>query len=683
MKMEELKRDEDEAWPFKSLILLVICGYFSGIVLVIVWYEFHPIQRKRDMTARWYAIICLGLLIIVLFYSRPVRCVLSLAVPSLSSSRGRALLIAVAFFLAAIGPVANIFANLRVLLRSLACSQELLRQALLQILDVIMEPVEAIKLAIELLLEEVRRVMEHVMEVLLRIQGYLLLIIDTLKKCALWLKSVVELCNSEMGTPWTRCKRTAKLAMHRCEAKLGILKPLCHATKIFLVFCYPSKIVDVFCTGFWDLNEELLDNILQRYREFVQHIEEMFDASITFEHDFYFNTSASRNLSDVGEEIMQDINAELRPYILLFGWLDIVCWIMIICIFLKAIYFYMRYMHSREYQNIFLTKPFYAIDRQRKRLGQETVLPLKRTERRKYIKLSSLRLTNSEWLLIARNAFFMLITSLQLFCVCFVDYALFWLLATMSYYGHQQADLEIPAYIDLEVKGGGFVGDIMRGIANAFRPVTQKKMLDTHQCLPLPVEPNYVRFVQILGLCLAAWLVLLCEPHCLRLRHVIMRCFYPERAHTRALYMHNKILTERVGFFKFARRRARAAFMYQDPEGHVSCLNWLRGKLNWCWCCRCILGGLSGDLCVMCAKSLSSSTSIRCDTRGCKGVYCKVCFSQSNNTCCLCKRPIDYGDYSDFSEVKDSSDDADVESFGQQYSRKFCRHRRRRSKKHP
>lgn len=115
----------------------------------------------------------------------------------------------------------------------------------------------------------------------------------------------------------------------------------------------------------------------------------------------------------------------------------------------------------------------------------------------------------------------------------------------MSFYGHQEAGLEVPAYIDLEIKGGGFVGDIMRGIANAFRPLTQKTVLETNPCLPLPVEPLYSVYSQIGGLCLLAWLILLAEPYILRLRHPIMAYFHPERAHERAVFLHRTIYMNR------------------------------------------------------------------------------------------------------------------------------------------
>ncbi|XP_034482136.1 DC-STAMP domain-containing protein 2-like isoform X2 [Drosophila innubila] len=625
-------------------------------------------QRTQDLGANWLIVVLLMLLCITLLFSQPVRCIFVLALPSLGSSRGRALLITLAFFVAALGPTANIMTNLKVLLRSLGCGQELLRQAIGQMMDVVLEPIKAVQLAIELLLDEVRRVLRLVMDLLIHIQGFILYFIDTIQNCTVWLKSVLDLCNSQLGTPWERCQKSAQRAMVKCRDNLGFIKYICNATKLFLALCSPARLVDVFCIGFWEHSWDFLDTLLDRYYDFVADLEQMFDASISFDHDFYFHTNASKNLSDVGEQIIQDVTQSLRPFTIVQSWLDLLCWLMLLSVFINATFFYFHYMLSHHYQNVYLTSTFYVIDRQLQFQGKSTVLPLKRLERGKYLNLTSLRLTTSECLLMAEHAFFLFISCLQLFIICCVDYSLFWLLASISYYGHKQDDLEVPAYIDLEIKGGGFVGDIMRGIAQAFRPLTQKRTLDTKACLPLPVEPLYRHYLEILVLCLFAWLILLTEPYMLRLRHLIMQRFYPERAYVRALHLHDKIFQERASFFKFARRKARAVFKYQE-KGNP---NWLRRKLC---CCCCLFGDLREDVCIICAKLLSSSTRINCDSPGCKGVYCKICFSESNNKCCLCKRPIDSGDYSDFSEVQDSSDDPDAESFGQKQARLYCGNR--------
>ncbi|KAH8274942.1 hypothetical protein KR018_001776 [Drosophila ironensis] len=661
--MGQIKRKTGAAWTFKRVVPLVLLGYLTGVILTLFWYWWHPWQRFVDLGLEWYSIVGGAFIAIFLFYTRsvrwvelttcfwvipinphPLRCIVALAIPSLCSSRGRAFLISFAFVLVALGPTANIIANLKVLLRSLACAQELLRLALGQMLDVVLEPVRAIKLALELMLEEVRKVIGLITEILMRILEEMILIIDTLKNCAEWLKSVVNLCNAEMGTPWTRCKKAADKAMIRCRTKMGIFKPLCYATKLFLALCYPAKIIDVFCSGFWDFSWTQLDTILKRFDGFVDQIHLMFDANITFEHEFYFDTNSSKNLSDVGEEIIQDINRRLAPFTFITDIVDLLCWIMVIAVFIKSIIFYLRYMHSLSYQNIFITKLFKEVDRRQRNHDSASLLPLNRLERRTYMKITSLRLTTFELLSVVENAFFLLITCLQLLSICLVDYGLFWLLDRMSFYGHQEAGLEVPAYIDLEIKGGGFVGDTMRGVANAFRPLTQKHVLETNPCLPLPKQPDYRDYWRIGSLCLLAWLILLAEPYVLRLRHPIMAHFHPERALKRAEFLHEKIGMDRGEWLQDVHILFTSHnFFFQKASSRLS------GACSFSRCCCCCR---SKDECTICGRTLDSTTRHACDTPGCKGVYCDDCFKESRGQCCLCKRPLDYGDFSDCSDVE-------------------------------
>ncbi|KRK00637.1 DC-STAMP domain-containing protein 2 isoform X5 [Drosophila yakuba] len=347
-------------------------------------------------------------------------------------------------------------------------------------------------------------------------------------------------------------------------------------------------------------------------------------------------------------------------------------------------------MHSRQFQNVFMTKILSDIDRRYEKHGYDPLLPLQRLERSKYMKLTSLRLTLFEFVSIVENACFMATTCLQLFAICFLDYGLFWLLTTMSFHGHQESGLEVPAYVDLEIKGGGFVADVMRGIANAFRPLTQKSILDVNPCIPLPVKPDYAKYIIILLLCLLAWLILLAEPYILRTRHLIMAYFYPERAKERGSFLYNMISEDRskeehnffevvlnvfflVSIFKFVRRRKRNKFNHTPNVKKTRNFTWLYSGFSCLIClCSCCPFCQSTERCTICGRALTPSNRNPCDTPGCKGVYCSKCFEKSHNKCCLCNRPVDYGDFSDVTEVDDSSDYSEKESFSEKQFRKTC-----------
>lgn len=61
----------------------------------------------------------------------------------------------------------------------------------------------------------------------------------------------------------------------------------------------------------------------------------MFDANITFDHEFSFETNSSKSLADVGEEVVQDINQRLAPLAFITDLVDILCWLMVFSVFIK------------------------------------------------------------------------------------------------------------------------------------------------------------------------------------------------------------------------------------------------------------------------------------------------------------------------------------------------------------
>lgn len=89
------------------------------------------------------------------------------------------------------------------------------------------------------------------------------------------------------------------------------------------------------------------------------------------------------------------------------------------------------------------------------------------------------------------------------------------------------------------------MGEIFRGIVRAFEPISQNYTIDSKLCLPNPSVPNFTNYYMIAIILLMAWIFLFCQPYGLRLRHIIMRLFYPEVAKQRAIWLYNKILLDR------------------------------------------------------------------------------------------------------------------------------------------
>lgn len=178
-------------------------------------------------------------------------------------------------------------------------------------------------------------------------------------------------------------------------------------------------------------------------------------------------------------------------------------------------------------------------------MGKDLVLPLTWKEKGRYVVISNPLLVRSELWRIAKNMLFILTSTLHMFCLCYADYILFWLLARIHYIGKKEAGLMPDPYISINVNGSGIVANVCRGIIKAFEPAKEFYSADSVECLPNPYLPNYIQYVTIGCLLLLAWLLLLFEPFALRLRIFILNKFYPNRDLERSIWLHSEILIER------------------------------------------------------------------------------------------------------------------------------------------
>ncbi|XP_055913918.1 DC-STAMP domain-containing protein 2 [Eupeodes corollae] len=657
-QVNEIKSDTKK-FPWKSFFKHILTGYLIGLSITLIWFLYHfselpCLQRKSTL-------LLLGLLLLygfLLAFSKNIRCISTLILPILFSSKGRSVLVASAIVLAATGPTVNILNNVDILMESISCGQEQLKGALGKMLDLVKRPLVTVKNAIKISMAEIKKVLKRVEEVLIHIRSLITDILEAIKKAFDWLGNVVSMCNKEIGTPFDRCIKIADDAMTDCKEQMGILDDLCNVTEIFRGLCYSVKFIDVICELMDFVSDSIIATVTEKLKQFNDDIKRLFYVSIKFDHEFNFKTVATKNLTDVGNDILSEINNQMNEFFVLFTWTEFVGSFMVFFVILKALLYKNKYLTSNHFDNHFIAKDFISLNNQREKMGLDVVLPLTRKERRKYVMITSLTLVHAEIFSMSRTFLFLTISSVQLLCICIADYSLYWLLSMIYFYGKQEAGLEIPPFLTVNISGGGFTAEILKGIVHAFEPLSEKYELDPRPCLPKPIVPNYRRYWEIVGLIFIAWVFLILQPYGLRLRQVIMCIYYPDRSRERALWLYNEILLRRTSFIKFARRQARRSILKDSNVKDYSLLDWIRSRTNQYWIFRKIFGSGKLKACNICGTPLKGEeSSVNCQQIGCSGMYCAECFGEMNNICCLCQKPVDYNDLSDISEEKDSSDE--------------------------
>ncbi|CAH0551609.1 unnamed protein product [Brassicogethes aeneus] len=207
------------------------------------------------------------------------------------------------------------------------------------------------------------------------------------------------------------------------------------------------------------------------------------------------------------------------------------------------------------------------------------------------------------------------------------------------------------------VAGEGLLADLLKTIVKAFQPLGLELEIDTVPCLPIPIPPDYDRYIQIITLLLLCWILTVLEPYGLRFRHWIMCYYHPVRGKERAIWLYNHILRTRSTFLKFVRRQLRRKVLGDKTVTKITLKEFLLSKF------RC-LGFCVGDevqkACLVCGLVIRDTDEIKyykCATPGCPGIYCEPCFIDIKKLCTVCLSPIEYGDLSDLSEERDSSDE--------------------------
>ncbi|XP_032599000.2 DC-STAMP domain-containing protein 2 [Drosophila grimshawi] len=655
----------DKLFICDYLMIYLILGYILGIFLVLLWYLFNKLlfhKASSDLSLYWLLIVLLVLLLLIVLYNRTTRSIGALWVPLVAGCRGQVLIIAIAFVLAVAGPMMNIIRNVEIMVYTLSCGQTLLRNALTPMHEIMGQPVYAIEDAVYYCLSQVRRIMQRLDVALRHLETPILRMHAGYQSCDAWLQHQQSWFDTQMGSPYDRCLGAGTLSIQECEYKFkDQRKAICNISNRFEWFCANLKALPSFFDTHLKEQQAVVDHIFKTPMQSTAQIRGLFEVSITFDH----NTSSSDDRHHLSNELELEMDKELQLHMkhlqFTFIWLEFVILLLIVLIILRSIYYRWSYLGSANFNNVYLTSQFTKFNNRMQLKYGNNDLPMIALKAKKYGFLGSCRILPSELSYMFRSVMFLIIASLQLFTICFVDHCLYSMLAMMAYQSHQTAELQPPVYTKLIIKNGGFISGVLRNLTTAFEPLTKNLIVDIQRCFPLPSFPNYFHYFHIIVLCMLAWLLVLLEPFSIRLRHRMLDAMYQRNAEQRAAFLFRHLQIRKDSFIKPARRRARSQNIYAY-ENRISkvltqCSSCLYRLSYGC------LGAYRGKYCTICNMSLTKDDCVACDTKGCRGVYCQSCFLESNCQCVLCNPRVRYGDSSDISDVGDSSDEPQSQPF--------------------
>ncbi|XP_026828449.1 uncharacterized protein LOC105277385 [Ooceraea biroi] len=535
---------------------------------------------------------------------------------------------------------------------------EQLKQAVKNVVDLIKQPFYALRDAISKVIKTVKMVVKRIKQTLVAIKRLVLSILRVITSVFQWLGSIVNICNKKLGTPFDRCQRVFEGAVADCKAKLGpVFGGICNLTYIVSALCYIVKPLDFICMLVSYVADTIVDAVRKKIKRFTRHMRAMFYVKVKFSHSFHFETNHSRTLEEVSTGIITEVRSRTDRFLAVFDWMSFMTTFFIFFMLLRVLHYRHKWLTNERFDNRYLTDDLRTIDLIRTRQDKETILPLNRRERNQYIPLTSITLIKVERVKLTKSAVFLCLTTFKICIHMMADYSLYWILSTIRYHGRIETKVQRPSSVGVYVSGNGYLADLYRSIVKAFTPHAKDPEIDMMPCLPDPIPPDLDRYTQIVTLIAFCWIMAIFEPYGLRLRHVVMCKYHPERAKQRAAWLYNHIIRSRGSFLKFARRQLRRKFGITEGE-KIERVTFRERCLAMCPFLNKLFPQKQ-NMCLLCGAVERSDQEphVKCTTPGCVGLFCIQCFADLQNLCTICRSPIEYGDLTDMSEEKDSSDD--------------------------
>ncbi|XP_060806892.1 DC-STAMP domain-containing protein 2-like [Amyelois transitella] len=604
-------------------VLKSLLGFLTGLGLTYLCFLFLVFQLSISLFHATIVSSIIGVLLTMsLAFSYRIRCLVFLLLPQFFSRAGRYTLTCYALVLILTGPATNTLKNSEVLTESMACRQEEIKSLVYEVKQTMRKPLNSMRETIKIMVQKLHLFTRNLKITLLKVNRLSLSVLETIQSTFSWLQWLSEVCNRKMGSPYERCIKSfgdrtfhykGKYKPNNEKAKRQPIKAeeICSNVKKYKATCFFTDFV----------NGSFVASIKRRLKEFSQRIREMLYLQIHVHHSYSFPSNTSHSASQVAAGIVTEIRKRADPLLTWLSWSSCVTSLFLLLIIFRAKYYQHMFETRSRFDNKYITKEIRDLDLNRLRHGRETILPLNKRERSKYVSTTSFRLAASEKIHLNRSIVFMTITTFKLLIHMVADYSLYWVLMTIQYHGKNQSPLPygVPN-AGMHISGKGRVADMFRDLLMALTtPLEISHPLPTN-CLPDPKPPDLQRYTQIGILIFLLWFFSLFEPYGLRLRHVVMGLYRPERAKARAEWLYNHILRTRGGFMKFARRKLHRTYKCYSEERYTF-KRWL-------------------------------SDHIPCDTPNCPGTYCSNCFSDLGELCTICISPSDYGDLSDVSLEK-------------------------------
>ncbi|KAJ8042716.1 DC-STAMP domain-containing protein 2 [Holothuria leucospilota] len=612
-----------------------LVGFVFGIILGICLYMVLDFALEYEWKAALIITSVASLFMAVsLALTVRARCVAALMFPTLCTSKGRAAIYAIIIGLLLAGPIQNIYINAEVTSQSMSCSAEMavnhsraLQQASQEVLDSYVRALVNSVVKLQEAVSTVNEIFQPIDEGINLIQGGLQNVADVLQDAA-------TICDEIIGSAYKDCRDTLSMAYEDCKQALtGTPKisqvcevlnaaEACELLNLGGVCQFPSTI-DTF-----------IDNTIGNMLDSIENLRQMLVVDVDFSTYWDNRQKLNGSIKAIQKAVKEDLQSTHDIIMKIFSVSDKILALSLLWLAIRSYGYYWKFCTKDKFDNFYITPAFKKMDEHRKSEGKQHLLPLKKSERRHYVDLSSLRLCKPERGLfkIGLATVFMHATIAALIIV--VDYGFYFLLALIREHGQFQYNFETEGATDFDIGGTGIMSQLVRwmfsegfNVANSFNLT-----IDTNECLPTPSQPHRNTAIAVGVLYIFTLLTVLCQAYMLRLRRFIASYYYPEREIERTLYLYNETLNRRNNLFRLLRRYMKQNKKEMDYQNSVS-INAYLMRTYPCWGKFMKTLGFYNKYCQGCRDKDIHGNFKRCSSKACECIYCFECAREAEYVC--------------------------------------------------
>ncbi|XP_004693698.1 PREDICTED: DC-STAMP domain-containing protein 1 [Condylura cristata] len=590
-----------------------------------------------------------------------IRCASLLLLPKMLGKEGR--LFVLGYALAAIykGPLSNMKYNLNKVVESLGCFVELQINNTRNVWRVSMSPLKAIFKDLlgskESLRKETGNISNTFEELDTQVKsetGYTSSDTGALEKAGLRTEPLKYLSTQKMFELKTklRCSYIVEKAVNCCRnwfdqkhsqcmqrIPVPFLNNLLCLPMQFKQLCGIARVMGIWCNKRLPVE----GNFGQTYdslNKSVRGLDGEFSANIDLKEEKQSGLVGTNvNWQNLGSEVRDYVRrqeAQLEWSLMLLRGLLSFTFLLV----LKASFSYIdSYNRDIRFDNIYISTYFRQIDERRKRLGKQTLLPLRKVEEKTIIfplkpAIQALEMRNMGTELLEA-----LPVLLLLLLLCGLDWVLYTIFDTMRQQTFLKYSFRSSHKLEVKVGGDSMLSGLLRKTIGLLNTSSDTVIETTNApCLPQPVSLEsraYVRVAVPMGVLLCLCLL---QAFGYRLRRVIAAFYFPKREKKRILFLYNELLRKRAAFIQV--RVAviiKHAQQQKAPRPHLTrlCPFLRRWKRRHCAVC-------------LAAQTPDSYVCPDCET-----MYCQSCWLNIRLRCPICKPPKNLS-----SVFSDSNDDA-------------------------